>query len=87
MTSSLYRLSEVQKIIGFQKSHIYKLIAIGAFPCPIKVRRSSRWLSEEIYRWIDVHASQRSQENSKTEISNYSNFSKDASDKKSEVKK
>ena len=87
MSPSLFRLSEVQKIIGFQKSHIYKLIAIGAFPYPIKVRRSSRWLSDEIYRWVDLHASKRSEDNSKTEISNCSNLKNDSSNKKSEVMK
>ena len=44
----LIPLSQMESIVGFEKSKIYALIDEGNFPKPIKVRRNSRWLFLEI---------------------------------------
>jgi predicted DNA-binding transcriptional regulator AlpA len=44
--------------VSFGRSRIYQLIAAGAFPQPIKVGKSSRWVKAEIDAWI-VSQSQR----------------------------
>ncbi|MEC5342864.1 AlpA family phage regulatory protein [Brenneria populi] len=34
---------------------IYKLIAQGRFPKPIKIGRMSRWKASDYYAWRDSH--------------------------------
>lgn len=49
---------EVAEIVGFNVDWIYKKIAKGEFPKPIKIGRSSRWLYTEIMQWINETANQ-----------------------------
>lgn len=49
---------EVAKLVGFNVDWIYKKIAKGEFPKPIKIGRSSRWLYTEIMQWINETANQ-----------------------------
>jgi prophage regulatory protein len=46
-------INEVTKIVGFKKSTIYKFIKNNAFPRPIKIGKSSRWLLSDINNWIN----------------------------------
>ncbi|BEO50322.1 MULTISPECIES: helix-turn-helix transcriptional regulator [Serratia] len=39
----------------FTDKWIYKLIADGKFPKPIKLGRMSRWRAEDYYNWRDSH--------------------------------
>ncbi len=47
------RLPEVRQRVGMSKSQIYKLIAQGQFPKPVKVsRRISCWVVAEVEQWV-----------------------------------
>ena len=48
----LLTLRDVEHFTGFRKSSLYSLIADKRFPPPIKIGRSSRWLSSEVQDWI-----------------------------------
>lgn len=56
--NKLINAKEVAKLVGFNVDWIYKKIAKGEFPKPIKIGRSSRWLYTEIMRWINETANQ-----------------------------
>lgn len=62
MLPSLLNLAEVCQLVGLGKSQLYRLIAVGDFPAPVKIRRSSRWLSSEVHTWIHAQASLRASE-------------------------
>lgn len=47
------RLPEVRQRVGMSKSQIYKLIAQGQFPKPVKVScRISCWVVAEVEQWV-----------------------------------
>ena len=56
--SRLLRIKEVAQWIGVSQSAIYKWSAEGRFPAPIQLggddqkRVATRWLEEDIQRWI-----------------------------------
>ena len=52
LMETLVPLRQLESIVGFRKSKIYQLIECGQFPRPIKIGRSSRWLSSEVQDWI-----------------------------------
>ncbi|AXD50741.1 AlpA family phage regulatory protein [Salmonella enterica] len=39
---------------GMTDKWFYKLISEGAFPKPIKLGRSSRWLKSEVVSWFEA---------------------------------
>ena len=48
------KLAQVKELTTFSSATIYRLIKIGEFPKQIKLaKRSSGWLQEEIYNWLD----------------------------------
>ena len=48
----LLRLPEVSTMVGLKRSAIYKYVAEGQFPAPIKVgERSVRWKLSDILAW------------------------------------
>lgn len=49
----LLKAKEVSKLIGFNVDWIYKKIAKGEFPKPIKIGRSSRWSYLEVMEWMN----------------------------------
>lgn len=50
----LIRISEVQHRTGFSRSQIYRLIASGQFPRPIRpTEATSAWVESEIQSWIE----------------------------------
>ena len=50
----LIKLTAVKEITTFSAATIYRLISQGEFPKQIKLaERSSGWLLEEVYNWID----------------------------------
>jgi len=49
----LLPLPAVQQIIGFKTSTIYKKVANGELPAPIKIGGASRWSQNELLEWID----------------------------------
>jgi prophage regulatory protein len=50
----LLLLHRVEERTGLKKSKIYELLREGSFPQPIRLgRRTVRWRSDDIDRWID----------------------------------
>lgn len=48
----LLRLPEVKAHTGLSRSELYRRIAQGAFPAPVKIgARASAWSSAEVERW------------------------------------
>ena len=51
--SNLLRRQEVEQLTGFRRSNIYRLMALGEFPLPIKIgARAVRWPEAEIMEWL-----------------------------------
>ncbi|WIG56451.1 MAG: hypothetical protein OJF61_002239 [Rhodanobacteraceae bacterium] len=56
----LLRLPQVKASTGLSRSELYRRIAIGTFPAPIKIgERASAWSSIEIECWIAERIAQR----------------------------
>lgn len=56
----LLRLPQVKAQTGLSRSELYRRIAIGTFPAPIKIgERASAWSSMEIECWISERIAQR----------------------------
>ncbi|MDE2271001.1 MAG: AlpA family transcriptional regulator [Xanthomonadaceae bacterium] len=56
----LLRLPQVKAQTGLSRSALYRRIAAGNFPAPIKIgARASAWSSEEVERWIAECIAQR----------------------------
>ena len=56
----LLRLPRVSAYTGLSRSELYRRIAIGSFPPPIKIgARASAWSSLEIEHWMAERISQR----------------------------
>lgn len=50
----LIRIGEVQHRTGFSRSQIYRLMAMGKFPCPIRASEAtSVWIESEVQSWIE----------------------------------
>ena len=52
---SLLRMAAVTERVGLKRSTIYRLVAEGSFPPPLRLlsgRRGSRWDSVAVERWI-----------------------------------
>lgn len=48
----LLRLPEVKAHTGLSRSELYRRIAKGTFPAPVKIgARASAWSSAEVERW------------------------------------
>jgi predicted DNA-binding transcriptional regulator AlpA len=46
------------KLTGLTDKWFYKLIKDGAFPKPVKLGRSSRWLKSEVESWLQERINQ-----------------------------
>lgn len=44
----------ITRLTGLTDKWFYKLIQDGAFPKPIKLGRSSRWLQSEVEAWLQL---------------------------------
>ena len=50
----LLRATEVEKMVGFKRQWIHRLIKQDRFPQPIRIGpRAVRWRADEIEVWID----------------------------------
>lgn len=55
MTDRLLRLREVMAITGLGSSTIYRYIAAGTFPAPVKIGRcTARWRESAVSAWIEA---------------------------------
>lgn len=60
--SRLIRCPEVLSRLGVSKTHLYRLIASGAFPRPIPLgRQVVAWLDSEVDSWIEQQRDKRDQ--------------------------
>lgn len=48
----------ITKLTGLTDKWFYKLIKDGAFPKPVKLGRSSRWLKSEVESWLQERINQ-----------------------------
>lgn len=53
------RLGEVLQRTGMSRSWIYREVAEGCFPKPVKLNLTSVWLESEINAWIAAKIAQR----------------------------
>lgn len=54
------RLREVRRRTGKSRSGIYRGIANGTFPAPVKIgERTSAWVESEVEAWISARISER----------------------------
>lgn len=56
MATKLLRLPQVEDVVGYRRSTIYRLIKQGEFPAPISLSkngRASAWVQEEIFAWAE----------------------------------
>ena len=59
-TDRLLRLAEVLAATGLSQSGMYREIAAGRFPYPVRLTvRTSAWPSSEIYAWIEARIGER----------------------------
>lgn len=59
---SLERLPQVKARTGLSRSEIYRKIALGDFPSPIKLgERASAWPEHEVTAWIASRIALRDQ--------------------------
>lgn len=54
-------LRETERKVGLKKTAIYRFIAAGQFPQPIKIGRASRWLESELDAFLLERANEREQ--------------------------
>lgn len=55
----LVRLPEVEGMIGFRKSAIYKMIAEGRFPKPVRLgTRTVAWPETAVLQWVQDRISE-----------------------------
>ncbi|MBK4735839.1 helix-turn-helix transcriptional regulator [Noviherbaspirillum pedocola] len=53
MSTTLLKITEVEKRVGKKKSSIYAAIQAGMFPAPVSLGpRSSAWVEAEIEQWV-----------------------------------
>jgi len=45
-------IKELEIFLGISRPTIYRLVAAGKFPKPIRIGRSTRWLWSEVDRYI-----------------------------------
>ena len=55
----LIPVRDVSAIIGVGRSSIYKLIARGRFPKPIKIGKSARFSERECHEWVATRVAER----------------------------
>lgn len=49
----LIRRKEVERRVGFKRAYIYKMIARGDFPRPVKIgKRAVAWVEATVDDWI-----------------------------------
>ena len=50
----LIRIGRVLEVTGLRRSSLYRKIAAGEFPLPVKIgERASAWVASEVSQWIE----------------------------------
>jgi len=56
----ILKIKDLKQLCGLSAPSIYRLIKTGGFPKQVKLsERSSGWLSDEIYQWLDERKLER----------------------------
>jgi prophage regulatory protein len=55
----LISLSEVLHRTAMRRAWLYRQLALGQFPPPVKIGRASRWVEAEVDHWIQAAADAR----------------------------
>lgn len=56
----LIRLKQVMECTGLARSTVYKFIAEGDFPKPVKLGvRVAAWVEAEVFAWMEVKIQRR----------------------------
>lgn len=52
----LLTIKEVSTMVGLSRAMIYRSIKnpVNPFPAPLKIGVASRWVIEDVYKWIDA---------------------------------
>ena len=58
MDDQMVDMTFITQLTGLTDKWFYKLIKDGAFPPPIKLGRSSRWLKSEVETWLQARIAQ-----------------------------
>ncbi len=58
MDDQMVDMAFITQLTGLTDKWFYKLIKDGAFPAPIKLGRSSRWLKSEVEAWLQARITQ-----------------------------
>lgn len=59
MVDQLYSIKEAAKTLGVAPRTVWRIIAEGKLPQPIKIGRSSRLVASDIQNYIDALKKQR----------------------------
>lgn len=50
----LYRIGDLQRVVGLSKTSIYALIKEGDFPMPLQITsRSVAWKASDVAEWVN----------------------------------
>lgn len=52
MADTLIPLDAVERQIHVKRTKIYKMVAAGEFPRPVKIGTASRWPQSQVDAWI-----------------------------------
>lgn len=55
----LLRLCDVVALTALSRATIYRQVAAGSFPAPVKIAGASRWPASEVAGFIDALKSER----------------------------
>lgn len=56
----LLTMKQVTQLVPFHRVYIYRLIARGEFPQPVKIgKRRNGWVASEVEAWIEARVAQR----------------------------
>ena len=53
MEKQLLRLRDVRLMVSLSPATIYRGVAAGTFPRPVKVGAASRWRVSDLLAWLD----------------------------------
>ena len=53
MEKQLLRLREVRVMVSLSPATIYRGVAAGSFPSPVKIGSASRWRLSDLLAWLD----------------------------------
>jgi len=53
MTQLVYRIGDLQRVIGLSKWTVYKLMKMGDFPHPIQLTsKAVGWRASDVEKWV-----------------------------------